>query len=485
MRLETARRCRVPLILAAALALGGCKVGPNYRRPDAPVPAAFKEAQPGDTSWKPSSPQDAADRGPWWRIFDDAALDGLERQIAISNQNVKQYEAQYRASQALLREAEAQLFPTLGVSFGAQRGGGGGGTASVSSAVGSGAGGTTHTEFTLEAQASWQPDLWGTIRRQVESRKAGLQVSRAALANAQLSAQATLAADYFDLRATDSLSGLLAKSVSLDERVLAITESQFRSGTATNGDVAAAQAQLLAARAQLAAVEQQRGTYEHAIAVLTGHPPSDVEIPAAPLTATVPAVPVAVPSTLLERNPSVAGAERQMQQESALIGVAVGAYFPTFNLSALGGYAGNPLSQLVKLGNRIWSLGGTASDTLFQGGEQVAAVAGARANYDQYVAVYRQTVLTALQSVEDQLLALRVLQREAQLQGEAVQAAQRSVDVALNEFNAGTVSYTTVVTATQALIADQESELTIQQNRLVATVTLIAALGGGWDASSL
>jgi NodT family efflux transporter outer membrane factor (OMF) lipoprotein len=485
MRLETVRRRAVPLMVAATLALGACKVGPNYRRPDAPVPSAYREAKAGDPAWKPSSPQDTADRGPWWAIFGDATLDGLERQIAISNQNVKQYEAQYRASQALLREAEAQLFPTLGVSFGAQRGGGGGGTASVSSAVGSGAGGTTHTEFTLEAQASWQPDLWGTIRRQVESRKAGLQVSKAALANAQLSAQATLAADYFDLRATDSLGGLLAKSVSLDERVLSITQSQFKSGTATSGDVAAAEAQLLAARAQLAAVEQQRGTYEHAIAVLTGHLPSDVEIPAAPLSATVPTVPVAVPSTLLERNPGVAGAERQMQQESALIGVAVGAYFPTISLSALGGYAGNPLSQLVKLGNRIWSLGGTASDTLFQGGEQVAAVAGARANYDQYVAIYRQTVLTAFQSVEDQLLALRVLERESQFEGDAVQAAQRSADVALNEFNAGTVSYTTVVTATQALIADQQAALTIQQNRLVAAVTLVAALGGGWDASAL
>lgn len=473
------------VILALALALGGCKVGPNYRRPDAPVPAAYKEAQPGDASWKPSSPQDDLDRGPWWAIFGDPTLDDLERQIAISNQNVKQFEAQYRESQALLREAQASLFPVLGVSAGAQRGGGGGGTASVASTVGSGAGGTTHTEFTLEAQATWQLDLWGTIRRQVESRKAGLQVSKAALANATLSAQTSLATDYFDLRASDSLRALLAETVRLDERVVAITESQVKSGTATNGDLAGAEAQLFAARAQLAAVDQQRGTFEHAIAVLTGHLPSQLSIPEAPLTANVPSVPVAVPSTLLERNPSVAAAERQMQQQNALIGVAIGAYFPSLSLSAIGGYAGDPLSKLVKLGNRIWSLGASAGDTLFQGGEQVAAVAGARATYDQYVAAYRQTVLSAFQSVEDALLALRVMQQEAELQAQAVKSAQLSADVALNEFNAGTVAYTTVVTATQALLADQQSALTIQQNRLVATVTLIAALGGGWDAKAL
>jgi NodT family efflux transporter outer membrane factor (OMF) lipoprotein len=482
---RTLRSGGLKLMLAIALTLCGCKVGPNYRRPDAPEPAAYKEAHAGDTSWKPSSPQDAADRGPWWAIFNDPELDSLERQINISNQNVKEYEAEYREARALLREAQAQLFPTLAVSGGAQRGGGGGGTASVSSAVGSGAGGTTHTEFTLEAQASWQPDLWGTIRRQVESRKAGLQVSRANLANAQLSAQATLATDYFDLRASDSLRKLLAQSVRLDERVVAITESQFKSGTASNGDLAAAQAQLLAAQAQLAAVDQQRGTYEHAIAVLTGHLPSDLSIPEAPLTADVPIVPVAVPSTLLERNPGVAAAERQMQQENALIGVAIGAYFPSLSLTALGGYAGDPLSQLFKLGNRIWSIGASASNTVFQGGEQVAAVSGARATYDQYVAAYRQTVLTAFQSVEDELLALRVLQSEADLQTRAVNAAQLSADVALNEFNAGTVAYITVITAVQTLLADQQSALTIQQNRLVATVTLIAALGGGWDTKAL
>jgi NodT family efflux transporter outer membrane factor (OMF) lipoprotein len=385
----------------------------------------------------------------------------------------------------MLRQAEAQLFPTFGVNFGGQRGGGGGGTAAVASAVGSGTGGSTHTEFTLEGTLSWQPDLWGSIRRQVESRRAGVQVSRADLASAQLSAQATLATDYFDLRAADSLKELLAKSLSLDEKTVEITRHQMESGTATSGDLAAAQAALEAARAQLAAVDQQRGTYEHAIAVLTGRLPSDLSISKAPLTATVPRVPLFVPSELLERNPSIAAAERQMQQENALIGVAIGAYFPTISLSALGGYAGNPLSSLIKLGNRIWSVGGTASDTLFQGGAQMAAVANARATYDQYVASYRQTVLTTFQQVEDNLLALRVLSQETEFEERAVREAQTAADVALNQFNAGTVSYTTVISDIQTLLANQESLLTLRQNELVADVTLIEALGGGWDVSRL
>ena len=472
-------------VAALSFALLACKVGPNYHRPDAPVPTAYKELPPDAPAWKPSSPQDGKDRGPWWAIYDDPELDQLERQVNISNQNVKEFEAEYRQAVALLNEAKAQLYPSLAITGAAQRGGGGGGTAAISSTVGSGTGGATHTEFSFEGAVSWQPDIWGTIRRQVESRKAGMQVSRADLANAQLSAQATLAADYFNLRAADSLRTLLAQSVSLDERALAITQNQFKSGTATSGDVASAQAQLQATQAQLIAVEQQRGTFEHAVAMLTGHVPSDLTVPQAPLASKVPAVPVAVPSTLLERNPSIAAAERQMQEENALIGVAIGAYFPTISLSGLGGFAGDPLSKLFNLGNRIWSVGATASDTVFQGGSQVAAVALARANYDQFVATYRQTVLSTFQQVEDELLALRVLQQEAEYQAEAVKSAQLASDIALNEFNSGTVIYTTVITAIQTLLADQQTALTIQQNRLVASVTLIEALGGGWDTSQL
>ena len=485
IRGEIQRRAGLCVAAALTLALPACKVGPNYHRPDAPVPVAYKELPADAAVWKPSTPQDAKDRGPWWLIFNDAELDTLERQVNVSNQNVKQYEAEYRQAVALLKEAQSQLFPTIGVTAGVTRGGGGGGTASTSSSVGSGPGGTARTEFKLEPSVSWQPDIWGSIRRQVESRKAGVQVSQADLANAQLSAQATLAADYFDLRAADSLRRILSESVRQYTRALEITQHQLTAGTASNGDIASAQAQLQAAQAQWVAVDQQRGTYEHAIAVLTGHLPSDITIPEAPLTLTVPDIPVEVPSTLLERNPSIAAAERQMQVESALIGVAVGAYFPQITLSALGGYAGDPLSQLFNIGNRIWSLGATATDTVYDFGNRSAQVRAARATYDQYVASYRQTVLTGFQQVEDELLALRVLQHEGQFQTEAVKSARTAADVALNEFTAGTVAYTTVITANQTLLADQQSELTIQQNRLVASVTLIEALGGGWDTSLL
>jgi NodT family efflux transporter outer membrane factor (OMF) lipoprotein len=479
-----ARRRRGALFtsLALTLVLAACALGPNYHRPPAPVPSAYKELPPG---WKVSTPQDTKERGPWWSVFDDPELDRLERQVSISNQNVKQYEAEYREAVALLRAAQAQLFPVIAVNGGMQRGGGGGGTSAVSSTVGSGSGGSTHTEFTLEATATWTPDIWGSVRRQIESRRAAVQVSEADLANALLSAQATLAADYFDLRAADSLRTLLERLVGEDRRALDIARNQVNAGTATEADLAEAQAVLLGAQAQLAAVEQQRGTYEHALAMLTGQVPAQLSIAPAPLAAQVPAVPIEIPSTLLERNPAVAAAERQMQSENALIGVAIGAYFPTLNLSALGGYAGNPLAKLIDAGNRIWSLGAMANDTVFQGGAQVAAVAGARATYDQAVASYRQTVLTTFQSVEDQLLALRVLEKEVDLDTQSVQYAQKAVDVAMNEFNAGTVVYTTVITDIQTLIGSEEALLTARQNRIVATITLIEDLGGGWDASQL
>jgi NodT family efflux transporter outer membrane factor (OMF) lipoprotein len=468
--------------LPVLLALSACAVGPNYHRPAAPVPNAYKELAPG---WKIGSPQDDKRRGDWWAIFEDPELDRLEREVNISNQNVKQYEAQYREAVALLKEAESQLFPTITASFNGQRGGGGGGTAAVSSAVGSGVGGSTHTEFTLEGLATWQPDIWGTIRRQIAPRGGGVIGRPPTPPTAELSAQATLATDYFDLRAADSLRVLLQRAVQLDQRALEIARNQFQSGTATNGDVASAEASLEATQAQLVAVEQQRGTYEHAIAVLMGHLPSELSVAEAPLASQVPQVPMSLPSELLERNPTIAAAERQMKEENALVGVAIGAYFPTISLQALGGYAGNPLSSLIRTSNRIWSTAGTASDVLFQGGQQVAAVADARATYDQYVASYRQTVLSTFQSVEDQLLALRVLERSAELERRAVEHAQLAADVALNQFNAGTVSYTTVITDIQALIGDQESLLTMQQNQLVADVSLIESLGGGWDASRL
>jgi NodT family efflux transporter outer membrane factor (OMF) lipoprotein len=472
---------RVAAVAAGAVLASGCAVGPDYHRPSAPEPVTFKELD----GWKPTEPRDGIDRGAWWSIYGDEQLDALERQVALSNQNVKMFAAQYQQALALVREAQAQLFPTVGLSTGAQRGGGGGGSASIASATGSAAGGRDATQFKLEANASWAPDIWGSIRRQIESQKAAAQVSAADLANALLDAQAQLATDYFDLRASDSLDTLLTAAVAGYQRTLDITRAQYNAGVAALSDVLTAEAQLQATKTQLIAARQLRGQYEHAIAALTGRPPAELTLPATSLTAHVPVVPTGLPSTLLERNPQVAAAERQMQSENALIGVAKAAFFPDLTLTGLFGYAGNPLSSLINTGNRVWSGGASATQLLFDAGEHSAALRAAHAVYAQSVASYRQTVLTTFQQVEDELLALHVLQDEAESATIAVKDAQRATDAALAEYQAGTVAYTSVVTAQQALIADQQTALTIQQNRLVASVTLIEVLGGGWEAKEL
>jgi NodT family efflux transporter outer membrane factor (OMF) lipoprotein len=462
-----------PLI---ALALSACMVGPDYHRPGAPVPAVYKELQ----GWTIAQPQDVADRGPWWSIYHDPELDSLVRQVNINNQTVKQFEAAYRNAVALVQEARASLFPVATLNASVTRAPGFGGSAS-SSASGFG-GGVPRNQYSLEGSATWDLDVWGRIRRQIESQAAFAQVNAADLANAQLSAQATLATDYFDLRAEDSLAEILRQTVDAFQRSLQITQNQHAAGTVSNADVVTAQAQLEGARAQLIGVGVQRAIFEHAIAVLTGHPPADLTIPPAPLTSQVPVTPPGLPSTLLQRRPDIAAAERQMQQENALIGVQVAAYYPDISLSALFGFAGSPLSQLFTVPNRVWSLGAAASETLFEGGLRPAQVAAARATYDQSVANYRQVVLTGFQQVEDELSSLRILEQQKRAEDVAVAAAQRAVDVTLNEYRAGTVAYTSVITEQTTLLTNQQSQLAVQQSRLVASVALVQALGGGWDA---
>lgn len=472
--------------LLLSLALSGCMVGPNYHRPTAPVPIAYKELQ----GWTIAQPQETADRGPWWTIYHDPELDLLERQVAISNQTVKQYEADYRNAIALVQEARSGLFPTVGLTSGVTRSPGFGGSRGSSaltggSSGGGGGGGAPVTQYSVEGSIDWTPDIWGRIRRQVESQVAGAQVSAADLAEAQLSAQMTLAVDYFDLRAEDSLTDLLRRTVAAYEESLRIAHNQYAAGTASLADEVTAQAQLEGARAQLAGVGVQRALYEHAIAVLTGHPPAELTIPPAALTATVPVLPPGLPSTLLERRPDIAAAERQMHEENALIGVQIAAYYPDISLSTLGGFIGTPLSQLFTAANRVWSLGASASETLFEGGARSAAVAAARATYDASVANYRQVVLTALQQVEDELSSLRILAEQARAETTAVNAAQRALDVLLNQYRAGTVAYTSVITEQTTLLADQQAQLSVEQSRLVASVTLITALGGGWNTTDL
>ena len=473
------------MTLLATLSLSGCMVGPDYQRPDAPVPTTYKEQD----GWKPATPADGIDRGAWWSIYRDPQLDQLERQVAISNQNVKSFEAAYRASVALVQETQAQLFPSIAVTpqvtHGLSGSSGHGFATSSGIVVGGGGGGRISTLYSVQASANWAPDIWGKIRRQVQSDVAAAQVSAADLANATLSAQATLATDYMNLRYEDSLKQLLQQTVAAYQRSLQIAQNQYNAGTASAADVVTADAQWKSAQAQLIAVGVARGQFEHAIAMLTGHPPSELSIPEAPLPVAVPVVPTDVPSTLLERRPDIAAAERLMQEQNALIGVAKAAYFPDVTLSALVGFSSSMFGNLFSAANKAWSLGAAATQTLFDAGERAAAVRGAKATYDQSVAAYRQTVLTAFQQVEDELVALRVLEQQATAEAAAVAATQRAVDVLLNQYRAGTVNYTSVVTEQTLLLGDQETALAVQQSRMVASITLIEALGGGWQASDL
>ena len=478
------------LVCAALLLLPltACMVGPDYHRPASVGSLApFKEAPPG---WTLAAPADAAPKGQWWSIYHDPLLDRLERSVIISNQTVKQYEAQYREAQATVDVARSALFPTLGLTASdtrSQRGGGSSGTlvgtAGLTS-VGSSSG-RANTIYTAEGTASWDLDVWGRIRRQIESDVANAQVSAADLANATLSAQGALATDYFNLRNQDAFAQLLTDTVKQYAAALRITRNQYNAGTAPLANVAAAETQLDTAQALLVNVGVLRAQYEHAIAVLTGVAPSELTVAPGTLAANVPVAPGLLPSTLLERRPDIAAAERAMETENALIGVQIAAYYPDISLSALYGYSGNPLGSLIQTANRFWSLGATGAETLFEGGLRNAAVAVERAAYDAEVALYRQTVLTAFQQVEDELVALRVLEQQAAAEATAVRAAQLSVRLALNQYLAGTVPYTSVITEQTALLGNQETALSVQEQRLVASVALVQALGGGFVAADL
>jgi len=454
-------------MLATAFALGGCAlVGPDYLRPAAIVPTHYKEIK----GWKLGQPRDDFDKGAWWRVFRDAKLDVLEPQVEISNQTLKAAEANYRQALALIAQAQSQLYPTLSGNGAIQR---------------SNAGSAALTTASIEASASWTPDLWGKVRRTIESQAAGAQASAADLAAATLSAQSSLATAYFGLRQTDSLHDLLADTVVEYQRSLEITENKKAAGTAAQSDVITARALLLAAQAQETSTGVARGQFEHAIAVLMGRPPAELSIPHGGLTDDQPGVPVGLPSSLLERRPDIAAAERTMQEENALIGVAIAAYYPDVTLSGLFGAAGSPGVKALAGSNPVWSIGLSLAETLFNGGLTDAQVAAARATYEESVATYRQVVLTAFQQVEDQLVAIRVLGQEETEQIEAVKAAQQAVQIALNQYRAGTTDFTTVVTAQAIALSDEEALLTTRGQRISATVALIVALGGGWSEAKL
>jgi NodT family efflux transporter outer membrane factor (OMF) lipoprotein len=476
-----ARRWRAAAALTISAALAGCMVGPNYERPSAPVTPAFKEA----AGWRPSDPADGIDKGAWWSMFNDPVLDSLEQRVATSNQTVKQFEAAYREAHAIVAEARATLFPTVGGALDAQRSHGGG------SGGASGATTTTATTNTMTTgavglfEASWVPDLWGRIRRTVESDKSLAQASAAELANARLSAQASLAEDYFLLRDLDEQARLYRETISGYETYLQLTTHQFKEGTQPLSAVVSAQSQLYSAQALLVSVGSTRAQMEHAIAVLAGAPPATLSITPTSLSRDVPVVPAGVPSALLQRRPDIAAAERQVSSANAQIGVAIAAYFPDLTLSGQSGVSGGNLASLFSAGTGLWSVGADLSATLLDFGQRRAQVAAARATYDEDVASYRQTVLTAFEGVEDELANLRVFQQQEAvlLQNEA--AANEAVRLDLAEYAEGVVDYTTVITAQAAALTASQTVLSVLAERYQASVLLVEDLGGGWTASDL
>ncbi|GBQ37094.1 efflux transporter outer membrane subunit [Gluconacetobacter azotocaptans] len=483
---RTARRLALGLGGALApLALAGCMVGPSYHRPDAVASPRFKELTPAP-GWERAHPALAElPKDAWWTIYNDPILDRLESQVAISNQNVRMYEANYRQARALINSVRAQLFPTLSGSIGFNRAGHGGSSVSSSGSSYANAG-TVYNSYSIGPQASWDLDLWGRIRRNIQSQVTQAQASAADLANATLSYQTQLAVAYFNLRYQDSLQDLLRRYVQFNTQALQIAQNQFDAGTADPTAVMQARTQLEQNRASLIQAGIARAQYEHAIAVLMGRPPADLTITPGALTRTIPAIPVGLPADLLQRRPDVAAAERAMEQYNAQIGAAIAAFFPDVTINASYSQSGgDPVTSLMSVANRVWSLGASATETLFSGGSRTAAVHSADAQYDSAVATYRQTVLTALQGTEDQLSNLRILADQAAQQQIALDYAIRAVQVSMNQYLAGTEIYTTVITNETTALSNAESALSIQQQRMVDSVYLVQALGGGWNAARL
>ena len=484
-RRDFARRGALTAAAPALLfALCGCTVGPDYVREPAPVSETFKELK----GWKRANPNDAADRGDWWAPYRDAKLATLLRQVAVSNQTVAAAAAAYEESRAIIREAQAALFPVATGSYGVTRTR----TGALAGTTGGSAVGTNlrtryTTQYSAPINGSWDLDVWGRVRRTIEGDTSAAQASAADLDSAKLAAQAQLATAYFNLRTSDALHDLLTRTAAAYRETYRVTLNKRNAGFGppgtqgtTDAEVGLALAQVQNIEAQALATGVQRAQFEHAIAVLAGRPPAELSIAHIPLAGRIPKIPIAVPSALLERRPDIAAAERTMQQDNALIGVAEAAYYPDVSLSAMVQFIG-PIPLPFSAARSIQSIGANAAQTLFNGGLTAAQVDAARATYWQSVATYRQTVLTAFQQVEDALAAIRIYTRELAVEQDAVKNAQKAVEVYSRQYRAGTVDLTTVITAEVTLLNNEVNELNIRQNLFLASVNLIVALGGGWD----
>lgn len=463
------------------LLLSACAVGPNYKRPAAIVPLIYKEAPPPKPGWKLAQPLDEYERGEWWKIFENPEIDLLMTQIDISNQNIAAALAQYLQARAQVEAAQSSFFPVAAVAATVSRQKTPAGLASSSSANTNIISATFNT-FSLIGTATWEPDIWGSVRRMVESKKASAQASLAQLAATRLSAQAMLAQLYFQLRTLDRDQVLLNHNVRNYQKILELTHSQFKAGTASLANIAQAQAQLKAA--QVLAIDNgvNRAQYEHAMAVLIGQPPAHLALLPKMMILKPPRIPPEIPSALLERRPDIAQAERQMAATNASIGVAIAAYFPVLGLTATGGYQSNQLRRLFTKPQLLWSIGAQLAETVFDGGLRNANVKIARATYFQAVATYRQTVLAAFQNVEDNLSTLRILENEAITQNQAVAAARLALRLVMDDYKMGTAALIDLLNAQVTLYTAEKNASDIAGRRMVAAVGLITALGGGWDA---
>jgi NodT family efflux transporter outer membrane factor (OMF) lipoprotein len=470
---------RLGLVGLAALLLTGCMVGPDYVRPSVPMTPAFKEAPPPGEGWKIAQPSDEVPRGNWWEIFGDPQLDALEEQVTAANQDLKVAEARFRQARAAVRFNRASEFPTISAGVGI-------------SSVRESANRPFATrsfpstgDFLLSFDLSYELDLWGRIRRTVAAAREEAQATAADLATVQLSLQAELTMNYFQLRSADTQQRLLNETVKAYTDALQLTVKRFEGGAAPKSDVAQAQTQLETTRAQATDVAVQRAQFEHAIAILIGQPPATFSLPPAPPNLQPPAIPVGLPSQLLERRPDIAAAERRVAEANEQIGLAKAAYFPTVVIGASAGFEGSSITNWLQWPSLLWSVGASLTQTLFDAGRRNATSEAAIATYDALVATYRQTTLTAFQQVEDNLAALRVLMQEAEEQQRAVAAAQESLELSMNRYRGGVDAYLQVITAQTAALTNELTAVNILLRRMNASALLIKAIGGGWDVASL
>jgi len=471
------------LAALAAVSLTGCAVGPDYQRPAAIVPETWKEVPAASASpeiqgqWKTSEPKDDAHRGQWWEIFGDPQLNALAEQVSITNLNIAQSEAQLRSARAAIRVARSDFFPTVSASAGVSR-------AQVAQST-TGVRAAPTTVYGISGDVNWEVDVFGRIRRNVEANVASAQATAADLESVRLAFQAELASDYFLLRGLDAEKRLLDSNAEANEKALQLTVNRHNQGVVSGVDVAQAETQLYTTRAASTELGIARAQLEHAIAILIGRPPQGFSIPIAPLETEPPAVPLSLPSELLERRPEIAAAERRVASANAQVGVATAAFFPQLLLAASGGYGSSTLSQLFNLPNRFWSIGPSLVATLFQGGRRRALKEEAVAQYDFSVASYRLAVLSAFQQVEDDLAALRILSEETVQQTAATSAAERALILARNRYEGGITTYLEVVTAQAVSLANERVSIELLARRMTTSVDLIRALGGGWRAADL